>query len=237
MRRSWYDPLGWAGLDKVPPPGEAPQRIEQQLADLEDRRATLAETIEVKSRQLTGLGIEAQAMQGRNHLAKEYAAHRVKIAALSQELDQLRGSLASDSALAEALSLHEAELQSGQRGPARGHIHRAHRPAHASDLRFNRAAELWAAISIGLVMVGFVVLVLLGRPYLLFGLITLLSVLIFIEAGFRRQLARLVDSLTIILSLVAALVLLVTYFWEVAVLVVIVTGAYIMWENLHELRR
>ena len=98
-------------------------------------------------------------------------------------------------------------------------------------------AELWAAISIGLVMVGFVVLVLLGRPYLVFGLITLLSVLIFIEAGFRRQLARLVDSLTIILSVVAALVLLFTFFWEVAVLVVIVTGAYIMWENLHELRR
>jgi len=68
-------------------------------------------------------------------------------------------------------------------------------------------------------------------------LITLLSVLIFIEAGFRRQLARLVDSLTIILSIVAALVLLITYFWEVTVLVVIVTGAYIMWENLHELRR
>ncbi|MEP7357505.1 MAG: hypothetical protein ABI847_09730, partial [Anaerolineales bacterium] len=237
MRRSWYDPLGWAGLDKVPPPGEAPRRIQQQLADLEGRRATLAETIEAKSRQLTGLGIEAQAMQGRSHLAKEYAAHRTKIAALSQELDQLRGSLASDSALAESLRLHADDLLAGQRGPARGHIHRANHPAHPSDLRFNRAAELWAAISIGLVMVGFVALVLLGRSYLLFGLITLLSVLIFIEAGFRRQLARLVDSLTVALSIVAALVLLFTFFWEAAIVVVMVTGAYIMWENLHELRR
>src|SRR6185295_16090145 len=127
--------------------------------------------------------------------------------------------------------------QAGRRGPARGHIHRAHHPAHASDLRFNRAAELWAAISIGLVMVGFVALVLLGRSYLLFGLIALLSVLIFIEAGFRRQLARLVDSVTIALSIAAALVLLFTFFWEVTIVVVILTGTYIMWENLHELRR
>ena len=237
MRRSWYDPLGWAGLDKVPPPDEAPQRIQQQLANLQARQDALSQTIRAKSRELTGLGIEAQAMQGRSHLAKEYAAHQAKIAAVSQELDQLRGSLASDGALAEALQLHETDLQAGRRGPARGHIHRANHPAHPSDLRLNRVAELWAAVSIGLVMVGFVALVLFARAYLLLGLLALISVLIFVEAGFRRQLARLVDSLTVALSLVAALVLLFTFFWELIILVVVVTGAYIMWENLHELRR
>jgi hypothetical protein len=35
---------------------------------------------------------------------------------------------------------------------------------------------------------------------------------------------------------VAALVLLFEFFWQIVVLAVIVAGGYIMWENLRELR-
>jgi hypothetical protein len=86
-------------------------------------------------------------------------------------------------------------------------------------------------------MVGFVALVIFARPFLLFGLVALLSVIIFVEASFRRQLARLVDSVTIALSIVATLVLLFQFFWQIVVVAVIVAGGYIMWENLRELRR
>jgi hypothetical protein len=85
-------------------------------------------------------------------------------------------------------------------------------------------------------MVGFVALVLFARPYLLFGLAGLLSVIIFVEASFRRQLARLVDAITIALTIVAALVLLFQFFWNIVILSVILAGSYIMWENLQELR-
>jgi hypothetical protein len=57
-----------------------------------------------------------------------------------------------------------------------------------------------------------------------------------VEAGFRRQLARVVDSLTIALAIVAALVLLWEWFWQIVVAAVLLAGAYIMWENLRELR-
>ena len=204
MRRSWYDPLGWAGLDKVPPPAQAVQQIETQQAALAARRAHIEAAIDEHSRALTGLGVEAAAMVG--------------------------------GALAEALTLHAAEVQAGERGPLRAHLRRAHRPAPDSTLRLNRVAEFWAAISIGLMIIGFVGLVLFARHYLIFGLVALLSVIIFVEAGFRRQLARLVDSVTIALALVAALVLLAQWFWEITVVAVLVAGGYIMWENLRELR-
>ena len=237
MRRSWYDPLGWAGLDKVPPPDQAPAKISEQLGLLAARRAELEQTLEAKSRVLTGLGLEAHAMVGHTHLAKHHAAHQEKIAALSRELNRLRAELAGDEALAEAMGQFAAERQAGQLGSPRAHIHRADHPAPASDLRLNRVAELWAAISIGLVMVGFVAVVIFARPFLLFGLVGLLSVIIFVEASFRRQLARLVDSITIALAIVAALVLLFQFFWQIVVVAVILAGGYIMWENLHELRR
>jgi hypothetical protein len=237
MRRSWYDPLGWAGLDKVPPPDQAPARLSEQIKLITARRAQLEQNIETKSRELTGLGLEAAAMIGHTHLARLHAAHQEKITTLSRELNQLRAELAGDGALVEALEQHAAERVAGEPGSPRGHIHRAAHPTPAADLRLNRVAEFWAAISIGLVMVGFVALVIFARSYLLGGLVGLLSVIIFIEASFRRQLARLVDSVTIALSIVAALVLLFQFFWAIVVTAVILAGGYIMWENLHELRR
>lgn len=236
MRRSWYDPLGWAGLDKLPPPDETLAKIEAQRIALEARRTGLEGAIADKSRALTGLGVEAAAMAGHPHLAKAHAAHQEQIAALSRELSGLRGKLAADSALEDALARHAAQVRAGVRGPLRGHLHRAHRPVPASDLRFNRVAEFWAAISIGLMIIGFVGLVLFARQYLVFGLIALLSLIIFVEAGFRRRLAQLVDSVTIALAIVAALVMLWQWFWEIVIVAVLVAGGYIMWENLRELR-
>jgi hypothetical protein len=236
VRRSWYDPLGWAGLDKVLPPDQAPARLAEQAKLIAARRAQLEQTIETKNRELTGLGLEAHAMLGQTHLARHYAAHQEKITALSREINQLRAELAGDEALAEALDHDAQQHQAGELGSPRAHIRRATHPTPAADLRLNRVAELWAAISIGLVMVGFVALVIFARPYLLFGLVGLLSVIIFVEASFRRQLARLVDAVTITLSIVAAVVLLFQFFWNIVILAVILAGGYIMWENLHELR-
>jgi hypothetical protein len=237
MRRSWYDPLGWAGLDKVPPPDETLTRLQERRAEVNARRTELVEAISQKSRELTGLGVESAAMQGRPHLKKQYTAHQEKITALSDELDQLRVQLASDEALLEAMDLCGQQLQAGERGPARAHIRRAHHPASDDELRLSRFAEMWAAISIGLMMIGFVVLVLFSRQHLVLGLVAIVSLIVFIESSFRGQLSRLIASVTIGLAVVSALVLLFEFFWLIVVLAVLIAGGYIMWENLRELSR
>ena len=234
MRRAWYDPLGWAGLDKVPPSDETLTRLQERRTELDARRAELA-AISQKSLELTGLGVEAAAMRGRPHLKKQHATHQEKITALSNELDQLRAQLASDEALLEAMDLYGQQLQAGERGPARAHLHRAHRPASDDELRLSRLAEMWAAISIGLMMVGFVGLILFSRQHLILGLVAVVSLIVFIESGFRGQLSRLIASVTIGLAVVAALVILFEFFWLVVVLAVLMAGGYIMWENLREL--
>jgi hypothetical protein len=236
VRRSWYDPLGWAGLDKLPPPDEAPARIEERRAEIEARRAALAQTIAEKDHELMDLGLEAAAMVGHPHLKKAHAAHVEKIAALSKELQQLRAQLASDTPLLEALDRHAAQLRAGERGPLRAHIRRAHHPASDEGLKVSRFAEIWAALSIGLMMISLVALVLFARQYLVFGLAALISLILFVEAGFRRQLPRLITSVTLGLTVVCALVLLFEFFWQIVVLAVLVAGSYIMWENLKELR-
>ena len=96
---------------------------------------------------------------------------------------------------------------------------------------------MWAAISIGLVMVGFVGLVLFSRQHLILGLVAMVSLIVFIESGFRGQLSRLIASVTIGLAIVSALVILFEFFWLIVVLAVLIAGGYIMWENLRELSR
>jgi hypothetical protein len=236
MRRSWYDPLGWAGMDKVPPPQITQPKLETRQAALAARRADLEAAIADKSRELLGLGVEAAAMVGYPHLAQAHAAHQARIAELSKAVSQMRAELAGSGALAEALAAEAAEVAAGKRGALRAHIRRAHAPAPPADLAFNRFAEFWAAISIGLMLVAFVGLALFARQHLIVGLVAMLSVLIFVEAGFRRQLARLVDSITIALAIVCALILIAQWFWPIVIVAVLVAGGYIMWENLRELR-
>jgi len=235
MRRAWYDPLGWAGLDKVLPPDRARTRLQEQQEAIDAQRAELVETISQKSRELAGLGVELQALQGHPHLKKLHAAHQERIGAPSEELDKLRAQAASDDALSEALCLYDERLQAGERGPLRAHIRRAHRPASEDELRLSRLAEMWAAISVGLMMIGFVVLVLFYRQHLISGLVAMVSLIVFIESSFRGRLSRLIASVTIGLALVSALVLLYEFFWPIVALGVLLGGSYVIWENVREL--
>ena len=77
----------------------------------------------------------------------------------------------------------------------------------------------------------------LRLSWLVLGLVAIVSLIAFIESGFRGQLPRLIASVTIGLAVVSALVLLFEFFWLIVVLAVLVAGGYIMWENLRELSK
>lgn len=236
MRRAWYDPIGWAGLDKLPPPTEELDRIRQRLSELAERRAAQLAALAEKTHELMDLGVEDLAMESRAHLRRRHDAHVRRMAALSREAAELRAQMAEDDALRQALELYAEQLQRGERGDPRAHIRRAHTPASDGGLRLSVLAETWSAISIGLLLIGLVFIVLFARQYLLLGLAALISAIVFVEAGFRRQLAQLVSSVTTGLALVCALILLFEFFWEIVIVSVFVAGSYIMWENWRELR-
>ncbi len=235
VRHSWYDPVGWAGLDKEPPPDEALQTILEQQAELKARWDDLQASVEERSRQLRGLNAEVVAMRGQPHFSDMYKGHQKRIGELSQELSQLRGQLASDQALLKSLERYAQQLVNGERGPARAHIHRAHQPTSDTQLRLGRVAEIWAAISMAVMFIGFVGLVLFAREHLLTWLIAFVALLVFVESTFRGGLTRLVTSVTIGLGVVAALVVLYDFFWPIVIGGVLVAGGYVLWENLREL--
>lgn len=235
VRRAWYDPMGWAGLSKQTPPERAQDRARRRQHAIEQRQDALKITISEKTRELRDLGIEAEAILEQPHMKQLYQERRRRMAALSEELGELRAQLSADGALREALGLHAARLGAGYKVSARAHIRRAHRPASASGLRLNRIAEIWAAASIGLVLLAFVGIVLFARQYLLVGIVAMLGIVAVVEAVFRRRLGWLLGRLTNAIALVAALVLLYQFFWPLVIGVILLAGSYIVWENLREL--
>jgi hypothetical protein len=237
VSRAWYDPVGWAGLDKVPPPTETLEAILEQRADIISRCDALRVEIDDKSRQLKKLGAELAAMRDRSHLDAPYQEGTRRVAELSGDLDRLRGKLATDEAVAESLEEYADRLRAGERDPVRAHILHAHRPASEDELRVSRVAEAWAAVSVSLMLISFVGISLFAREHLVSMLVFSIAFFAFAEAGFRGRLVNLVSSANIGLAVVASLIIIYEFFWPLVVAAVLVVGLYVLWDNLRELRR
>ncbi|MCB0188296.1 MAG: hypothetical protein KDE31_28700 [Caldilineaceae bacterium] len=220
------------------PGDEVLQRVIDEKARIRQHHETVWREIEEKSHELQSLGIQATAMRAQPHLYKLYTAHQERAKELSQEVNNLRAALAGDEALLDALSYYAEELQAGQEPePMRGHLQRAHRPVSDDILRAGHLAEYWAAISVGLLMLIFLGQITIGRQYLLLGLLMMIALYAFIEAGFRGRLIRFVTSVTISTAVISVFVLFYEYFWQIIEVAVLATGIYILWENLRELLR
>lgn len=235
MRRSWYDPLGWAGLDKILPPQRTLEASLKQQKEIENRQRETAEIIVQKNHDLIGVALETTAIQGQPHLKRLYDEHTAQLAALTEELRQLRQQAAADNALREALVDYTQQLRAGKREPARAHIRHAHQPASEDDIRLGRIAETWAAISIGLLMISTVLIFVFSRQYFVVGLMAILALFIFIEAGARKSLVNLITNVTNLLATITALLLIYQFFWAIVMTIVLLAGLYVIWENVREL--
>ena len=235
VRRSWYDPAGWTGLDKVAPPPLARKAVTAEQQILRVQQSELLTQIEQKGAALRQLGAATIAMRGLPHLHGRYLQTQKQMDALSLELARLRAEVASNQDLLVALGEHAADLAGGQRGPARGHIRRARVPVPEEELRAARLAEVWAAASTGLALVLLVALFYFGQRYLVFGLAAVIALFTFVEATFRGRLVRLVMSVTVALAVIASFVLLYEFFLPIVGVTVLLTGTYLLWGNLREL--
>jgi hypothetical protein len=235
VRRSWIDPLGWAGLDKVTPPSKVAAAISEGK-DAIARRLTEAEgEIAYKTAQLRILGLEAESILNASHFESLYPEHLKKMKELSEAIEVLHHQTAADHALLEALEQYGAELMRGHRLPARSHIKMAHHPAPAEAEHLGRLAEAWAALSLGFLILGFILILLFVPRFWVNGLVSLAAVISFLEAIFRREAKELVRRVVVILSLIATLVLVVEFALPLLVLGIVGLGVFIIVDNLREL--
>ena len=237
ISREWFDPVGWAGLDKVPTRAEELEIVTGRQAQIEASQDLIRSELQEKSDQLKALGMDAEATRDQSHLSKLHENQTRHINELSAEVETLRAELSDDEVLAESLKEHAESLRDGERPPASAHILHAARPVSDAETHSGRVAQLWASISIALVLVTLILIIAYERQHLLGALVFAIAMFAFIEAGFRRRLTRFMVSINVALAVVGALVIFEHYFWLVVVLAVLAVGLYILWENLRELGR
>lgn len=234
-RGSWYDPLGFAGLEKVPPPPEVPPLLEENIAQVTERQAALDGLIPEKAGDLHALGVRLSSMEGNPHLAKEYAGLSRQLFARAEELRGLRREHSENAAVLQSLLIQLEWRRRGLRDDPRAHIHHLELPARNTGPRFDRVAEAWAAISLSVLLVGIVAFLLLAPRFLLGGLGVMTLLFVVLESVLRRAFIQTVSELTALLATVASVILLIHFWYWILIAVLLGVAAFLLIQRVREL--
>ena len=234
-RPSWFDPLGFAGLDRVPPPPVEIEALQAECAVLEGRQQELAQRVPEETSALQESGVRLQSMRGSPHLAAESLQLEARVGAQAAQLRDMRREHFANEAVLEGLRRRIERRQAGVVDDARAHITQAAQPVPPAAMRFNGAAELWAALSISLLLIGLAVLILASPANVWSEGIILVIAFIVGESVLRGSFIRTVNRLAVIAALVAIVVLFVEY-WKFAVVGLLLwLAVFLLYQRFREL--
>jgi hypothetical protein len=234
QRKRWYDPVGWSGLDKVPPPACAAAALEEQQERLRAEQDELTAQIEGLASRLAGLELEVAATRDVQGDRQRNAALQQRRRALTADVERSKATRAANEIAQEHCRVLAAQVAVGDFGDPRAHLHRPPLPTSPADVRLGKLAGVWSAISVGVLLLGVAALVLFSGPLAL-GILVLLGVYGFFEAIFHRDVQTWIARLVVALALVTTVVLLVRFFQPIVLGVVVLVGLFIIVENVREM--
>ena len=235
-RASWFDPLGFAGLDRVPPPPVEAELLEAEIEALRRRREELDALVPGEATTLQKVGVRLESMEGTPHLAAQHEGLEAHVDELASRVKALRRERSENEAVLEGLERRLEGLRAGRREHPRGHIGRAAEPVPPANMRFNRVAELFAAFSLSLLLVGVVALIEFAPDNAWAGVVVLLIVLVLGESVLRATFVRTVNRVAVLLALVATVILLLHFFKSVLVGGLIALAVFLVLQRVREFR-
>jgi hypothetical protein len=234
-RDSWYDPLGFSGLDKVPPPAEEAHLLEQRCDEIQARQAELETGIVETSLNLHLKGAELRAIAHDPHLAKQHEGLKRSLDEMASELKTLRREQSQNAMLLNSLTERLERLRAGERDSPHAHIRHLAEPVSTGHMRFNRLTEAWAAVSISLLLLGLVALIVFAPHAMLLGAAVLIVGFVLLESVFRGTFSNTVSSLAVWLAVLTTIVLLLDFWKEIIVGALIAGGVVLLWQKVREL--
>ena len=236
VRVAWYNPLGWAGLDKVSPPGKAPQRLKEKITALIQRQEEIARELAQKRTEVRLLALEVQALQQTDYFSKLYKTRQEKLDTAQKELQSLYARHTELTETRIATESYLARLERGDWGDPQTHIKHKHPPEPPVGKQ-NRLAELWAAVSVGLLLLVFAVLVIFFPAHWFTWVIMVGGIFVSIDAILRGWFPNLLLNITIILGIITGLILILDFWWIIVLIGLLALVITITRENLRELWR
>ncbi len=227
VRDAWADPLGWAGLLKVPPrDDEATELLRTSIAVLEERLAHADEQLAKERMVVRRVAAEVRSLETHDFARPLVASRRAELTRLEADL---RRSVADRAAVGEELRAHRDALRRPAAAPGpQAHLSSPHSPRTEAQERRTRFLRVWAALSTPLLLAS-VPVILLTSP-LWWGATLAADAVLFtgVEAFARRRLLSFVASFALLVATAAICVAIVELgrrYWAVALSAMFGTAA------------
>jgi hypothetical protein len=217
IRISWYDPLGWSGLDKVPPPKLLPERLKDKISALSEEIKASEADIEGKRDSLRHLELEVQALKKTEYLNKLHQAYQKDLATAQNELKAQIAHHTNLIELSAATQSYLQDIQKGDWGDPHAHIQTKRYPEPPLG-PMGRFGAYWTAISGGLLLFAFVALTFLRPNDLLLWILVVAAFFLAIEATIWGRFTKFLLNIIIILAIITALILIKDFFWQIIML-------------------
>jgi hypothetical protein len=235
-RQSWNDPLGFLGLDKLPPPSRLPAVLRERIKALETERAAGRVTAEVQADEIRRLTAAVPVRTASVVQATGPTPAEVAVEAAEVELASMR---ARDATLHDAIDAAGRELASverGELGDPRAHLRHDQRPQPEEETRYSRIVEFWSAVSAGALLIFVVSALYLGWLGPVSTVVVAVAGYVAIEAAIRRRLIDTLLRVTLVLALVGSIVLAIEFLPLILVGGIAGVALLAIVDNLRELR-
>lgn len=236
IRSTWSGPVGWTGLHKVAAPGESRAMLQTRLGEVLDALRVANDEIGELEATIPQLGMEVEALR-RSEVFRPILEDRERT--LIEAESSLNALIASQSELtqiAEAIQLHIQRIDDGDLGDPTSHIRQFHVPLSTEDIQESRIVETWAAVSVGLLLLGFVVILVVFPEIWIQSAGGMVLAFFAIDAALRRHLTDMLVVTSVLLALISLGVLLYEFFFETVVAVVALLSLLIIIDNFREIR-
>jgi hypothetical protein len=235
VRHSWYDPIGWAELDLEPPRAEVDETLTLRIAGLRAEASAASARAEEIRRELPQLALELQALADIGSL-KDLRRRRARsIEELESELERTAAREEELRAAVVACQRLQQRRLEGHRADPRDHIRRYKPPEPAQTFKESRVDELWAAASIGVLLLLGAALIAVGAPWFT-AVLLLVAGSILVDNILRGTVIRFLLNTTIVLAVLASGVLVYEFFSWLVLAALAAAGIRILASNLRELR-
>ena len=236
VRHSWYDPLGWAGLDKVYPPQATLAELDTRLAALVDEEAALSAEIQALRTQVRNLGLDVEALRAAEYFSTLHESREEQLTSLQVQLQNLRSALISNQETQKSLRAYRARAQAGDWGSPTAHLKHVHPPAEPLPPQ-RRVVEIWAAISGALALLIFVALLIFRPMHWPFWAVVAGIAFGAVESMTRGRLSNFMLTTVIVLALLATLILFIEFWRWILLLALVGIVVYMIRDNLREVLR
>lgn len=234
-RQSWYDPIGWAGLDKVFPPDLLPSEIEVRLTAIDKELEGVNAEIQTVRHYLRSHALDVEALKTTEYFSDVRKKQEEELRLTQARLHVLKARRAELKDVRLALETYGRRVDQHDLGTPTAHLRYVHHPEPPLPPQL-RVVEIWVAFSGTMILLGIILLILFRPANWLLWLIGSGVALGAIDALTRGHLVNYLLNITIVLAVIATGILLFEFWVWVLVASLVAVVIFMIRENIRELR-